>query len=233
MFWGREGEVTLSQTCANTVLEVLEDTLDTPSMVKAKADPFETLVITIISQNTADTNTERAFGSLKKRFKINPQVLATVPLQEIEDCIKVGGLYKNKAQAIQIASKTVLEKYQGNLNPILSLPTEEARKTLMEMPGVGPKTADVMLLFSANKPTIPVDTHVNRVSKRLGLSPQDGDYEAVRLSLQSKFEPKDYLTVHLLLIALGRKFCKAHNPRCSPCPVNTYCPSNGEVSAHG
>ncbi len=103
----------------------------------------------------------------------------------------------------------------------------------MEMPGVGPKTADVVLLFSANKPTIPVDTHVNRVSKRLGLSPQGGDYEAVRLSLQSKFEPKDYLTVHLLLIALGRKFCKAHNPHCSACPVNKYCPSNGEVSTHG
>jgi endonuclease III len=223
----------LTQACANTVLEVLKDTLDTPSMVKAKADPFETLVITIISQNTADTNTERAFGNLKKRFKINPQVLATAPLQEIEDCIKVGGLYKNKAQAIQTASKTILEKYQGNLNPILSLTTEEARKTLMEMPGVGPKTADVVLLFSADKPTIPVDTHVNRVSKRLGLSPQDGDYEAVRLSLQSKFEPKDYLSVHLLLIALGRRFCKAHNPNCIVCPVNTYCPSYGEVSAHG
>jgi endonuclease-3 len=103
---------------------------------------------------------------------------------------------------------------------------DEARKKLMELPGVGPKTADVVLLFSANQPTIPVDTHVNRVSKRLGLAPANGDYEAVRLSLQSLFEPKDYLAVHLLLIAHGRKTCKAQHPCCHQCPVYDYCPSN-------
>ena len=127
-----------------------------------------------------------------------------------------------KAKAIQTASKIILEKFGGNLNPILSLPIEEARKTLMEMPGVGPKTADVVLLFSANKPTIPVDTHVNRVSKRLGLAPAKGDYEAVRLSLQSLFQPKDYASVHLLLIAHGRKTCKAQKPQCQTCPVNSF-----------
>ena len=95
----------------------------------------------------------------------------------------------------------------------------------MELPGVGPKTADVVLLFSANQLTIPVDTHVNRVSKRLGLAPVKGDYEEVRLSLQSFFNPKDYLAVHLLLIAHGRTYCKAIKPRCTNCPVNTYCPS--------
>jgi endonuclease-3 len=106
------------------------------------------------------------------------------------------------------------------------MPTEEARKTLMAMSGVGPKTADVVLLFSANKPTVPVDTHVNRVSKRLGLSPANGGYEDVRKSLQSLFMPKDYLSVHLLLIALGRKTCKAQKPLCCSCPVNSYCQSN-------
>jgi endonuclease-3 len=95
----------------------------------------------------------------------------------------------------------------------------------MELPGVGPKTADVVLLFSANQPTIPVDTHVNRVSKRLGLAPANGGYEEVRLSLQSLFDPKDYLAVHLLLIAHGRKYCKARQPLCPECPLNTYCPS--------
>jgi endonuclease III len=226
-------EKNLIQNNAITILAALKDTLEAPGMVKINHDPYETLVITIISQNTADTNTERAFGNLKKRFKITPQTLASAPIGDIEACIRVGGLFKNKALAIQTASKIILEKFQGSLNPVFSLPTEEARKTLMQIPGVGPKTADVVLLFSANQPTVPVDTHVNRVSKRLGLSPQDGDYEAVRLSLQSKFDAKDYLVVHLLLIALGRKFCKAHNPHCNACPVNTYCPSNGEVSKHG
>ena len=109
----------------------------------------------------------------------------------------------------------------------MSLPLEEARKTLMEFPGVGPKTADVVLLFSAKQPTIPVDTHVNRVSKRLGLAPAKGDYEAVRKSLQTFYSPTDYLSVHLLLISHGRKTCKALHPLCKQCSVNKYCPSNG------
>jgi len=109
------------------------------------------------------------------------------------------------------------------------MPLEEARKKLMEMQGIGPKTADVVLLFSANKPTIPVDTHVNRVSKRLGLAPANGDYEDVRLSLQSLFNSEDYLYVHLLLIAHGRKYCKARRPLCQKCPVNAYCLSSGRM----
>ncbi len=154
-------------------------------------------------------------------------MLAKAKISEIQDCIRIGGLYQNKAKTIQIASKIILEKFGGNLTQILSLPTEEARKTLMEMPGVGPKTADVVLLFSANKPTIPVDTHVNRVSKRLGLAPQKGGYESVRLSLQSLYHPQDYASVHLLLIAHGRKTCKSQKPQCQTCTINSSCPSNG------
>ena len=220
---------TLTQSCAQTLLDTLKGTLPLPKLVKIGADPYQTLVVTIISQNTADTNTERAFESLSKRFEITPQALANAEVSEIEECIRVGGLYQSKAKTIQTASKIILEKFGGNLNPILSLPTEEARKTLMEMPGVGPKTADVVLLFSANKPTIPVDTHVNRVSKRLGLAPPNGGYETVRLSLQSLFQPQDYASVHLLLIAHGRKTCKARQPLCPTCPLNSSCPSNGGI----
>ncbi|MCK4475058.1 endonuclease III, partial [Candidatus Bathyarchaeota archaeon] len=96
---------------------------------------------------------------------------------------------------------------------------------LLQLPGVGPKTADVVLLFCADKPTIPVDTHVNRVSKRLGLAPNDREYETVRKSLQSLYNPKDYLTIHVVLILLGRKYCKAGKPLCRECPVNMLCPS--------
>src|SRR5208283_5400668 len=212
---------------AATILQILQDTLAVPKLVKPKCDPFETLVITIISQNTADINTERAFESLSKQFEVTPQALSKAETSQIEACLHVGGLYKSKAKTIQAVSKIILEKFHGSLKPILSLPLEEARKTLTEMPGVGPKTADVVLLFAANQPTIPVDTHVNRVSKRLGLAPTKGGYEEVRLSLQSLFDPKDYLAVHLLLIAHGRKYCKARQPLCPDCPVNAYCPLNG------
>ncbi|MGD6807885.1 MAG: endonuclease III domain-containing protein [Candidatus Bathyarchaeia archaeon] len=188
------------------------------------------MVITIISQNTADTNTERAYQKLQQKLPVTPKALAEAPLSQIEECIKIGGLWQSKAGAIQNASKIILEKYGGTLDAVLALPVEEARKAFMGMQGVGPKTADVVLLFSAGKATIPVDTHVNRVSRRLGLAPVVGGYDAVRFGLQSNFKPKDYLAVHLLLIALGRQFCKAHKPLCPTCPVNTYCPSNGRIA---
>jgi endonuclease III len=222
----------LVQPRAATIMKILQDALVLPRLVKPKVDPFETLVVTIISQNTADTNTERAFEALSRRFEIIPQTLANAELGKIEECLHVAGLYRSKARTIQATSKIVIEKFKGSLASVLSLPLDEARKTLMALPGVGPKTADVVLLFSANQPTIPVDTHVNRVSKRLGLAPADGDYEAIRLSLQSIFEPKDYLAVHLLLIAHGRKFCKAGCPHCHECPVYDYCPSNFLVDKH-
>jgi endonuclease-3 len=184
--------------------------------------------VTIISQNTSDRNTARAFEQLSKRFEIAPETLARVELSQIEASIRPAGLFKSKAQTIKQAAITILEKYHGAMQPILSLPLEEARKTLMQIRGVGPKTADVVLLFSAEQPTVPVDTHVNRVSKRLGFAPADGVYEAVRQSLQSLFSPEDYLSVHLLFIEHGRKICKARHPLCEPCPVNTYCPTCGQ-----
>ncbi len=222
----------MAQPHAETILKTLQDALALPRLVKPKADPFETLVVTIISQNTADINTERAFEELSKHFEIKPQTLANAKVSEIEGCLHVAGLFRSKSKAIKAVSEIIIEKFGGSLAPVLCLPLDEARATLMELPGVGPKTADVVLLFSANQPTVPVDTHVNRVSKRLGLAPAKGDYEAVRLSLQSTFAPKDYLAVHLLLIALGRKFCKARRPLCNQCPVHNYCPSNGLGDKH-
>jgi endonuclease III len=222
----RGAKVILTQEFAETILNTLKENLIIPNMVKINKDPYETLILTIISQNTADINTERIFKKLSERYKLSPQTLANTRLSEIEDCLRVGGLYRRKARTIQVTSKIINEKYQGTLRNILSLPLEAARKTLMGMPGVGPKTADVVLLFSAKKPVIPVDTHVNRVSKRLGLASPKGGYEAVRLSLESMFDPKDYLAVHLLLIAHGRKYCKARLSRCQKCPLSNYCQSH-------
>jgi endonuclease-3 len=212
---------------ASAVLAILRRTFTMPKWTKAKRKPFETLIVTIISQNTADRNTARAFERLSKRFEIKPEVLAKAETSQIEESLKTAGLYRNKAKTIKQVSQIILEKFHASLQPILSLPLEEARKTLMALPGVGPKTADVVLLFSAKQPTIPVDTHVNRVAKRLGFAPANGDYDAVRTSLQSLYNPHDYLAVHVLLIAHGRRYCKARRPLCKQCPVNIHCPSRG------
>jgi endonuclease-3 len=217
----------VKDTRAETVLKTLQQTLAVPKWVKSQRDPFETLIVTIISQNTADRNTARAFENLSKRFEITPEVLANAETSQIEECLRVGGLYKNKAKTIQQVSRIILEKFHGSLQPILSMPIDEARSALMQLPGIGPKTADVVLLFSAKQPTIPVDTHVYRVSKRLGFAPAKGSYEDVRQSLQALYEPGDYLAVHVLLIAHGRRFCRARHPLCDECPVNMYCPTKG------
>jgi len=219
----------MTEERAAIVLRILRRTFAMPKWTEIKRNPFETLIMTIISQNTMDRNTSRAFENLSNRFEITPEALANAENSQIEESLKVAGLYKNKAKTIKQVSKTILETYHGTLAPILSLPLEEARKALTQFSGIGPKTADVVLLFSAKRPTIPVDTHVNRVAKRLGLAPANGDYEAVRKNLQLLYNQGDYLAVHVLLIAHGRKYCRAVHPLCEDCPVNMHCPSKGII----
>jgi endonuclease-3 len=210
---------------AANILRSLRKTFAMPNWTTSASDPFRTLIVTIISQNTAGRNTARAFENLSNKFKITPEVLANAETSQIEQCLKVAGLYRNKAKTIKQVSRIIIDRFQGNLASVLSMPLEKGRKTLMQLPGVGPKTADVVLLFSAGRSTIPVDTHVYHVSKRLGLAPSQGDYEAVRASLQKLYSPRDYLAVHVLLIQHGRKYCKARNPLCKQCPLNKLCPS--------
>ncbi len=192
---------------------------------KRQHDPFRTLVVTILSQNSTDRSAVRAFEKLEESIGgISPRKLAAAPVQKIRDAIAIGGLQWHKAPALKQLSRTILEQYAGDLDQILSKSFDEARELLMNLPQVGPKTADVLLVTSASQPTIPVDTHVDRVSRRLGLAPLKGGYEKVRGSLQSLFPRENYHQVHLLLIAHGRAYCTALRPKCPTCPVRKYCP---------
>jgi endonuclease-3 len=212
---------------AEEILLTLRKAFRSPKSTTQDRTSFKTLILTIISQNTTDRNAAKAFENLSKRFQIKPEALAKADTSEIQECLKVGGLYRNKAKTIKQASEIIMEKLHGDLTSLSSMSFEEARRTLMQLPGVGPKTADVVLLFSAGRPTIPIDTHVNRVSKRLGLATGNGDYETVRKSLQALYDPKDYREVHILLISLGKKHCKARNPLCKQCSVNMFCHQEG------
>lgn len=187
-------------------------------------DPFATLVATILSQSSTDINSLKAFNNLDERVGVKPELLARASIESIEAAIKIGGLHRTKSRALKQLAIEVLQRFKGNLTPVLELPFTEARKSLTSLPKVGPKTADVLLVTLAGKPTIPVDTHVNRVSKRLGLAPETGKYEHVRAALQAHFPKRDYHKVHLHLIALGRHVCKAGRPLCSHCPVKKLCP---------
>ena len=210
---------------ANKILKVLRKRFKVSNWRGKERDPFETLVVTVISQNTNYKNTARAFENLSNKFEITPEALSKADVAEIEESLKVGGLYRNKAKVIKKISNIILEDFGGSLNFIFEMPLEQARKMLLGLPGVGPKTADVMLLFGAKKSTLPVDTHVNRVSKRLELVDAKADYESIRNKLQLLFSPQDYYAVHVLLILHGRKHCKAKKPLCKQCPVSQLCPS--------
>ncbi|MCS7385393.1 MAG: endonuclease III [archaeon GB-1867-005] len=186
-------------------------------------DPFQLLIMTILTQNTSDKNAIRAFNNLSKKFEINPKSLSFAPVGEIENAIKIAGMYKKRAIIIREVSRAILERFDGDLRKIFDYPLEKARELLISLPGVGRKTADVILLFAADAPTFPVDTHVNRVSKRLGIVAQNANYEQTRISLMKFFPPSSYLDAHLLLIALGRRYCKARNPLCASCPLKKVC----------
>lgn len=215
----------MTEIRANKILIALKNVFSMPEWSSSARNPFETLVATIISQNTTGNNAAKAFERLSMKFRITPEALANADEKEIGEALRVAGLYRNKAETLKRVSGIVLREFHGSLDFVYSMSLEEARKSLMSLPGVGPKTADVVLLFCAQKPTIPVDTHVNRVSKRLRLAPENGDYDEVRMALQSLFASKDYLAVHVSLITLGRRYCRALKPLCSQCPVNELCPS--------
>jgi endonuclease-3 len=210
---------------AQRILHVLRREFSLPSWVNAPKEPFSTLIRTVLSQATNDKNRDKAYRNLGERFEITPKALAAADVKEIAEAIRVGGLYQNKSRVIKELSRIIVEKFHGKLDFVYSLSFQEARRLLMTLPGVGPKTADVVLLFCADKPVLPIDTHINRVSKRLGFAPSNANYERVRQTLESFYNPKDYLAAHLLLIMLGRKYCRARNPLHKACPVNALCPS--------
>jgi endonuclease-3 len=185
--------------------------------------PLDELVGTILSQHTSDTNSERAFASLKRRFGTWEHA-RDAPLDDLVDAIRMGGLAVVKAQRIQAVLRT-LTNGDGcvKLPDLRHLRRREAVRFLMGLPGVGRKTAACVLLFGAHVPALPVDTHVHRVARRLGLVPPGATPEATADALEAAFDPRQYYAFHVNLIRLGREICKAPRPRCELCPLNARC----------
>jgi len=196
-------------------------------------DPFKNLIITVLSQNTSEANCVRAYKGLAAKFEIKPQVLATAKEAEIKEAIRSGGLYNVKAKRIKDVSKAVLEKFGGNLRQILALPKVEARMKFMELPGIGPKTADVLLTTRHGYSQVfVVDTHMDRIAKRLGLVKPDAKYEEIQSALQ-KYIPWDKgERVGGLFWLLAKYTCRAQNPKCGECPLVETC-AYGQETRHG
>jgi endonuclease III len=189
-------------------------------------DPISELMLTVLSQNTADTNSGRAFTQMLRRYP-SWQAIADAPLEELIETIKGGGLAQQKAPRIQAILRAVAERSPDfDLRFLREMPMEEARGWLRSLPGVGPKTTACVLLFALGLPAMPVDTHVERVSKRLGLIPERATADQAHELLEALVDEADYYRFHMLLIKHGRRLCVARRPKCEACPLAVECPAS-------
>ncbi|MGZ5306963.1 MAG: endonuclease III domain-containing protein, partial [Actinomycetota bacterium] len=190
-----------------------------------RADPLDELILTVLSQHTSDLNAGRAFDLLRAAFPTWDDVVRA-PSVAVVDAIRSGGLANTKAPRIQAILRAVNEREgRYGLARLRSASDEEARVYLMSLPGVGPKTAAVVLSFALGRDAIPVDTHVHRVSKRLGLVPTTASAERADRLLHELVPDGLRTQLHVALIRLGREICKASIPRCRECPLKDLCPT--------
>jgi endonuclease-3 len=193
---------------------------------KPRLDPLPELVYTILSQNTSDKNSERAFKNLTSVFK-NMELLVEADRKVIEKCIKVGGLAAIKSARIQKVLQTII-RLRGNLDLsfLADIPLENAKNWLKDLPGIGPKSAAVILCFSFGRPAMPVDTHIYRVASRLGLIPNKASFQSAHDILENLVLRNEIFRFHVYLIQHGRTICKAQKPLCSSCILQNDCPSS-------
>ncbi len=187
-------------------------------------DPLSELVAVVLSQNTSDANSHRAYASLVDRFG-DWEAVAAAEAGEIARAIRAGGLAGIKAPRI----KAILEEIRArrgslDLGFLAGMGLDGARAWLRGLPGVGPKTAGCVLLFSLGMPAMPVDTHVYRVARRLGLVDSRASVEKAHEILEAMVPPADVYELHMLLVEHGRRTCKARRPRCSDCALRDLCP---------
>lgn len=187
--------------------------------------PVDELVSTILSQNTNDKNRDLAFHRLQERFGSGAwEAVRDSELNEVVDAIRPAGLAEQKAPRIQNVLR-ILTEQQGEvtLRFLADMPLDEAREWLKSLPGVGPKTSAIVLLFAFGRPAFPVDTHVHRVTGRLGLIPSGMTAEKAHTELERVVPAHHYYALHLNLIRHGREVCRARNPSCESCGLQDVC----------
>ena len=190
-----------------------------------RREPVAELVTTILSQHTSDVNSERAYDSLIARFG-SLEAVVGADVEEIADAVRGGGLARQKAPRIKEALNRIVEARGSlDLDFLQDLPLSEAKAWLTSLPGVGKKTAAVTLCFSFGMPAMAVDTHVYRVSKRLGLVGDKTNVDQAHDILEAAVPPEDVYAFHVCLITHGRRVCKAPRPLCQSCVLSDGCPT--------
>lgn len=182
---------------------------------------FELLVAVELSQNTSDKNAFGAFTNLKRRLgDVTPEALRALSTEELEALVKPAGMYRRRARSLKALADAFM-KLGINPQRLVEMGPERARRLLLSLPGVGEKTADVVLV-NLGLPAFPVDTHITRIAKRWGIGNR---YGQISKWFMERVTPERYLEIHLKLIQFGRYICRARNPRCDVCPIGERCPS--------
>jgi endonuclease-3 len=209
-----------ARTCLLQIAQCFENHYG-PLPWKKQGEPLDILILTILSQNTNDGNRDQAYAALRKHFPTY-QAIARADPDELAEVIRIGGLHRQKARRIQEILRTIQrERGAFDLSYLAKLSREDALKELLRFRGVGKKTAGIVLTFSLNKPYFPVDTHINRITRRLGLVHGSQDPHDV----MNRLVPDGLkYQLHLHLIRHGREICKARKPLCDRCVINDLCP---------
>lgn len=209
---------------AGRVFAILDDTYGRHRW-RSKGPPLDELIGTVLSQNTSNVNTARSFRSLRERFP-DWQAVIDAPEEDVVESIRSGGLARIKGPRIQAILRSIRDQRgELSLRHLSGLSVADARRDLLALRGVGPKTAACVLLFSLGRPAMPVDTHVLRLSRRIGLVPERTTAEACEPLLEELIgdDRDQVLSVHLNLIAHGQQICRAGRPRCEVCPLTAEC----------
>ena len=186
--------------------------------------PIDELIATILSANTNDVNSGRAFDQLRAAFGGDWDAVRNAPLDAIKLAIRPAGMYNQKAPAIvKTLERIKRDRGDYDLGFLADLPVSEAMTYLTTLPGVGNKTASIVLLFCFNGAAFPVDTHIQRISQRLGISGQRASPDKIKQIWESLLAPATFFPLHINLIRHGRQTCQALTPRCNLCPLQTQC----------
>lgn len=212
----------LSRETMRYVIQNLRAVYGVPRLTRG-LDPLDVLIETILSQSTSNANSNRAFGSLKRRFPTWDSA-RRARVSSIESAIKSGGLAKQKSVRIKQLLNDIRHR-RGTLDLafLKAAPLEEARAFLGSLKGVGPKTVACTLLFAFNRPAFPIDTHIFRIARRLGLIRYKGSDEESHRLMAEMIPKQRYYEAHINLIRLGRQICRPRDPLCERCCLVDYC----------
>jgi len=221
---------TADQTAGIEIPEIIRLLADSygPFPQEPRLDPAHELTFTILSQHTSDINSERAFRGLMNRFG-DLESVARAEVSEIEQAIARGGLAKVKAPRIKQILNRILE-LNGSLDLtfLAEMPLPEAKAWLRQLPGIGPKSAGIVLSFSLGMPAMAIDTHIFRVCQRLGLIGPKVNADKAHDLMEEAVESEQVFTFHIGFITHGRQICKAQRPLCSECVLAFACPSRDQ-----